>query len=47
VTDGITARVFTTLNELAIDAVRSGKEQIADDDVEHWKPALEREAAFA
>jgi hypothetical protein len=33
------------LNELAIEAVRSG--QITDDDFEHWKPALEREAVFA
>jgi hypothetical protein len=41
------SRVFSTLNELAIDAVRSGKEQITDDDIERWKPVLEREAAFA
>jgi hypothetical protein len=46
-TDGITAKVFGMLNELAIEAVRSGSEQITDDDVEHWKPALEREAVFA
>lgn len=46
-TDGLTARVLGTLNELAIDAVRSGKEQITDDDIERWKPVLEREAAFA
>jgi hypothetical protein len=37
----------TLLNELAIEAVRSGSKQITDDDVEHWKPALEREAVFA
>jgi hypothetical protein len=37
VTDGITAKVFSMLNELAIEAVRSGKEQITDDDVERWK----------
>jgi len=47
VTDGITAKVFSMLNELAIEAVRSGKEQITDDDVEAWKPVLEREAVFA
>lgn len=35
------------LNELAIEAVRSGKEQISGDDVERWKPVLEREAVFA
>ena len=47
VTDGITAKVFSMLNELAVEAVRSGKEEITDDDVEAWKPALEREAVFA
>ena len=46
-TDGITAKVFSTLNELAVEAVRSRKEQITDEDVERWKPVLEREAAFA
>jgi hypothetical protein len=35
------------LNELAVESVRSGKEQITDEDVESWKPALEREAVFA
>ena len=28
-------------------AVRSRKEQMADEDVESWKPALEREAVLA
>ena len=46
-TDGITAKVFSMLNELAVKAVRSRKEQITDEDVESWKPALEREAVFA
>jgi len=46
-TDGITAKVFYMLNELAVEAVRSGNEQITDEDVERWKPALEREAVFA
>jgi hypothetical protein len=35
------------LNELAADSVRSGKEQITDEDVKSSKPALEREVAFA
>jgi hypothetical protein len=35
------------LNELAVEAVRSRKEQITDEDVESWKPALERETVFA
>ena len=46
-TDGITAKVFGMLNELAVEAVRSGTEQITDEDIERWKPALEREAVFA
>jgi len=46
-TDGITAKVFSMLNELAVEAVRSRKEQITDEDVERWIPALEREAVFA
>lgn len=46
-TDGITAKVFSMLNEFAVEAVRSGSGQITDDDVERWKPALEREAVFA
>jgi hypothetical protein len=46
-TDGITAKVFSMLNELAAEAVRSRKEQITDEDVERWKPVLEREAVFA
>jgi hypothetical protein len=46
-TDGITAKVFGILNELAVESVRSGKEQITDEDVENWKAALTREAVFA
>ena len=44
---GITAKGFSMLNELAVEAVRSRKKQITDEDVESWKSALEREAAFA
>jgi hypothetical protein len=45
--DGITARVFGVLNELAIDAVETGAERISDTVIETWKPAIEKEAAFA
>ena len=45
--DGITARVFGVLNELAIDAVETGAECISDTVIETWKPAIEKEAAFA
>jgi hypothetical protein len=44
---GITARVFGLLNELAIDAVETGAECISDTVIETWKPAIEKEAAFA
>ena len=46
-TGGRTAKVFSMLNELAAEAVRSRKEQITDEDVERWKPVLEREAVSA
>ena len=45
--DGITARVFGILNELAIEAIQNGIERITDDSIESWRPALEKEAAFA
>lgn len=46
IADGITARVFGVLNELAIDAVETGAECISDTVIETWKPAIEKEAAF-
>lgn len=47
VTDGLTARVFRALNELAVEAIASGRERITDEAVEHWTPALDAGAAFA
>jgi len=47
VTDGITAKVFSTLNELAIEAIRTGTERITDEAVEAWQPAVDKEAAFS
>jgi hypothetical protein len=44
IADGITARVFGVLNELAIDAVATGAECISDTVIETWKPAIEKEA---
>ena len=44
---GITAKVFATLNELAIEAVRTCSERITVEAIEAWKPAIEKEAAFA
>lgn len=40
--DGITARVFGILNELAIEAIQDGTERITDENIESWKPALEK-----
>lgn len=46
-TDGVSARIFRMLNELAVDAIESGVEEITDDAVERWRPVVERQAAFA
>lgn len=47
VTEGLTALIFRTLNELAIEAARTGVERITDEAVERWKPSIETEAAFS
>lgn len=46
VTEGLTALIFRMLNELAIEAVKTGVERITDDAVERWRPSIEIEAAF-
>ena len=46
VTDGIAAKVFSTVYELAIEAVRTGAERITDEAVEAWRPGVD-EAAFS
>ncbi|RFB76695.1 TniB family NTP-binding protein [Methylovirgula sp. 4M-Z18] len=47
VSEGITAKIFSMMNQLAIEAIRNGTDRIIDDAVEAWKPAIEKEAAFA
>ncbi len=47
VADGLTSRAFRALNELAVEAVASGREQITDEAVERWTPVFDVEAAFA
>jgi hypothetical protein len=47
VTGGITAKVFQMMNELAITAIQTGAEQITDDAVEGWRPAMGSGVAFA
>lgn len=46
-TDGITAKVFRMLNDLAITAIEAGVECITDDAIERWRPAMSHEVAFA
>lgn len=43
----LTAQVFSTLNELAIEAVRTRAERITDEAIEAWRPAVDKEAAFS
>jgi len=47
VADGLTSRAFRALNELAVEAIASGREQITDEAVERWTPVFDAEAAFA
>ena len=47
VADGLTARVFRALNELAVEAIASGREQVTDEAVERWTLLGDAEAAFA
>ena len=37
VTDGVTAKVFRILNDLAIEAIETGAERIAEDAIERWQ----------
>ena len=47
ITEGITANIFHMINNLAVDAIESGREHITDEAVEGWEPEFEAEAAFA
>lgn len=47
VADGLTSRAFRALNELAVEAIASGRERIMDEAVEGWTPVFDAEAAFA
>jgi len=47
VTEGVSARIFRMLNELAIEAIENGTEEITDEATEHWRPVVERQAAIA
>ena len=47
VTDGITARIFAMLNDLAVEAITSGAECISDASIEAWRPLAKPTPAFA
>ena len=47
VAGGLTSRAFRALNELAVEAITSGRERITDEAVERWTPVFDAEAAFA
>ena len=44
--DGVSARIFRMLNDVAIEAIETGVERITDEALEHYKPVGEGEAAF-
>jgi hypothetical protein len=44
--DGVSARIFRMLNDVAIEAIENGVERITDEALEHYKPVGEGEAAF-
>ena len=47
ITEGLTANIFYMVNNLAIDAIENGSEQITDEAIESWEPEFDAEAAFA
>jgi Cdc6-like AAA superfamily ATPase len=46
-TDGITAKIFRVLNDMAIEAIETGAERITDEAIERWRPVMNHEMAFA
>ena len=44
--DGVSARIFRMLNDVAIEAIETGVERITDEALERYKPAGEDEATF-
>ena len=47
VSDGISSKVFRMLNDLAIEALKTGAERITDEAIEGWRPVTSHEMAFA
>ena len=44
--DGVSARIFRMLNDVAVDAIETGVERITDEALERYRPLGEDEAAF-
>src|SRR5208283_5557890 len=44
--DGISARIFRMLNDVAIEAIETGMERITDEALERYKPVGEGETTF-
>jgi hypothetical protein len=44
--DGVSARIFRMLNEVAIEAIEAGAERITDEAIERYKPVGEDEAVY-
>ena len=44
--DGVSARIFRMLNDVAIEAIETGMERITDEALERYKPVGEGEATF-
>lgn len=47
VTEGVSARVFRMLNELAVEAITTGAEELTNEAIESWRPVVEQRAAVA
>jgi hypothetical protein len=47
ITEGLTARIFRLMNDLAIAAIESGVEKITDAAIDQWRPPFDAEAAAA
>ena len=44
--DGVSARIFRMLNDVAVEAIETGAERITDEALERYRPLGEDEAAF-
>ena len=47
VTNGITSNVFRLLQQLAIEAIKSGADRLTDDAIDQWQPMSPNERLFA